>query len=511
MEETLKIIEAIGQQWPFLIVLFVITIIIIKWNVIGTYISNVSDIKLKKGENEVSISRKIKDSTEEDISSDTKTQNPDSNPNLKRISKSEASQILFNKLGDPHVKNIKIITYTNEVEAGQINHYKVSGQKTIEVFKRSLIADLYEQQRTNIERARKHTTFKPWKKNQLLSESTSQLENEFKSNTDVNIKHYFYDHPPIKRAYIFDNNKAIYSYYQCLDVKDGSMYKGMGDLDRLWVTSKTDIGKYLINELLNEIKLLKTHSRNLEYETWLIENGFNAIYSSLETPVMNLKGVFLDMDGVLYDSMWQYKIAWREAFKIKNIEISDHDVYMQEGRSSSETIKFLYNKYNQKIPTENDISEIRDKRNEILSTYGKPKPQEGIYELLKILKEFNLKLFVVTGSSKSSIKEEIVEDFNGFIEKENIISGLDVKIGKPSPEPYLLALHMARMKPTEVVVIENAPLGIESAKSSGIYTIAVNTGVLEDKDLENSGADNIFKNCFDLAEKWNEINKHLNT
>ncbi len=511
MADILKIIETVGQQWPFLIVLFVITIIIIKWKVIGEYISNVTDIKIKKGENEVLISRKIENSKNKVLIQDNQSDNGVINPNLKRISKSEASQIFSNKLGDPNVNNVKIITYTNEVEAGQINHYKVSGKKTIEVYKRSVIADLYEQQKTNIERARKYNSFKPWKKNHLLIDSTAKLEEEFASNSDVIIKHYFYDHPPTKRAYIFDNKEAIYSYYQFIDIIDGSSYKGMGDLDRLWVTENTDIGKYIIHELLNEIKLLKKHSRNLEYETWLIENRFNAIYSTLETPVMNLKGVFLDMDGVLYDSMWQYKIAWREALKLKNIEISDYDVYMQEGRSSSETIKFLYNKYCQTIPSEHDITEIRNKRNEILSSYGKPNPQEGIYELLEEIKRCNLKIFVVTGSSKSNIKEEIVEDFKGFIDKENIISGIDVKIGKPSPEPYLLALHMAQIKPTEVVVIENAPLGIESAKSSGIYTIAVNTGILGDKELEVAGADNIFKSCFELAEKWNIINKYFNS
>jgi len=498
MNDTLKIIETIGQQWPFLIVIFVIVVIIIKWKVIGEYISNISNIKLKKGENEVSKTKIIQtDKVFEDS-------------NLKRISKSEASEILFKKLGDPSVKNIKIITYTNEVEAGQINHYKTSGKKTIEIFKRSLLADLYEQQRTNIERARLNKSFQPWSKKKLLIESTSQLEKEFESNPNVKIKHYFYDYPPTKRAYIFDNKEAIYSYYQCTDNINGSRYKGMGDLDRLWVSENSDIGKYLLNELINEVEILKTHSRHYKYETWLIENGFNAIYSSIKTPVINLKGIFLDMDGVLYDSLWQYKIAWREAFKLKDIEISDYDVYMQEGRSSIETIKFLFNKYRKVIPSTEQIIEIRDKRNEILVKYGKPKPQEGIYELLEEIRKSNLKIYVVTGSSKTNLKEEIVEDFKEFIHKENIISGLDVKIGKPSPEPYLLALNKAELKPTEVVVIENAPLGIESSKSSGIYTIAVNTGILDDNELLNAGADNIFKNCFELAEYWNEIKKFFN-
>jgi beta-phosphoglucomutase-like phosphatase (HAD superfamily) len=509
MTDILKIIETVGQQWPFLIVLFLIVVIIIKWNVIGQYISNISEIKLKKGENEVSVSRKIDNSKKPDTVNESVSGKEIVNSRIKRISKLESSQIFFNKLGDPNVKNIKIITYTNEVEAGQINHYKVAGKKTIEVYKRSVLADLYEQQKNNIYRVINKESFKPWNKKKLLVESTKQLEIEFASNKDVKVLHYFYDHPPTKRAYIFDDTEAIYSYYQCLDDTDGSRYKGMGELDRLWVSEETDVGKYLLGELLNEIKLLKIHSRNLLYENWLIENGSNAIYSSLITPVLNLKAVFLDMDGILYDSLWQYKIAWREAFKLKEIEISDKEVYLQEGRSGLDTIKYVYKKYRNSIPKVFEIEEIIKKRNEILLKYGKPKPQEGIFELLQEIKRCNLMIYVVTGSSKNMVKEDIVSDFSKYINPENIISGQDSKIGKPSPEPYLLALHKAHLRPTEVVVIENAPLGVEAAKSSGIFTLAVNTGILDDLELINAGSDNIFKNCLELSKKWSGIYKSL--
>lgn len=509
MNDILEVIQAIGQQWPFLIVLFIITVIIIKWNSVGEYITNISNIKLKKGENEVSISRKIHGSQESSENDATSSKMDKNIEFFKRISKAEASQIFFNKLGDPNIKNIKIITYTNEVEAGQINHYKVSGEKTIEVYKRSVLADLYEQQKNNIKRLQSGKPFKPWQKDKLIIESTEQLENEFSTDSNVKIIHYFYDYPPTKRAYIFNDSEAIYSYYQCLETKDGSIYKGMGDLDRFWISNHSDIGKYLIGELLNEVKILKIHSRNYAYEKLLIENGLNAIYSGLITPVMKLKAVFIDMDGILYDSLWQYKIAWHDAFKMKGIEISDYDVYMQEGRSGIKTINLLYWNYKNSIPIDSDVVEILEKRNEILQQYGKPKPQFGVYDLLAEIKRNKLDIYLVTGSSNTKLKDFILEDFSEYINPENIIYGKEVRIGKPSPEPYLLALHKASLKPTEAIVIENAPLGIESSKSAGIFTIAVNTGILGDVELLNAGSDIIFSTCADLAKNWNQILKYI--
>ncbi|MFA5464020.1 MAG: beta-phosphoglucomutase, partial [Dysgonamonadaceae bacterium] len=45
------------------------------------------------------------------------------------------------------------------------------------------------------------------------------------------------------------------------------------------------------------------------------------------------------------------------------------------------------------------------------------------------------------------------------------------------------------LKPNQAVVIENAPLGVESAHKANIFTIAVNTGPMPDQILLDAGAD----------------------
>lgn len=120
--------------------------------------------------------------------------------------KLKASELFQLRLADPSVKNIQIISYTNEVESGTINKYKVKGKKIIEIFKRSIISDLFEQQTTNLRRISNNSSVALWNKFNKLINSTIQIEEEFKNSSDVKIIHYFYDFPPTKRAYIFDNN-----------------------------------------------------------------------------------------------------------------------------------------------------------------------------------------------------------------------------------------------------------------------------------------------------------------
>ena len=84
--------------------------------------------------------------------------------------------------------------------------------------------------------------------------------------------------------------------------------------------------------------------------------------------------------------------------------------------------------------------------------------------------------------------------------KDGVVNHSSVKQGKPHPEPYLTALARSGVQADQVVVIENAPLGIEAAKAAGIYTIVINTGILADEILWKSGADEVVKEVSDVEE-----------
>jgi beta-phosphoglucomutase len=83
------------------------------------------------------------------------------------------------------------------------------------------------------------------------------------------------------------------------------------------------------------------------------------------------------------------------------------------------------------------------------------------------------------------IKKRLNHDYN--ISANEIVSAKDVEKGKPHPEPYLTALRKAGCKADEAIVIENAPLGVESANNANIYTIVINTGPLDPQTLLDAG------------------------
>jgi sugar-phosphatase len=47
--------------------------------------------------------------------------------------------------------------------------------------------------------------------------------------------------------------------------------------------------------------------------------------------------------------------------------------------------------------------------------------------------------------------------------------------GKPHPEPYLLAAARLDLVPSDCVVLEDAPAGVEAGKAAGMWVVAVTT------------------------------------
>lgn len=206
------------------------------------------------------------------------------------------------------------------------------------------------------------------------------------------------------------------------------------------------------------------------------------------------KAVFFDMDGVLYDSMGHHAEAWSNAFSHFGIDFSKEMVYQNEGRTSQSTINLVYQKNEKRDATDVEINQIYSKKTELIEFFPDAIPFKGAIKLMESLKKQSIDIWVVTGSSQDKFLDALLQDFGEFISPNQVVSGKDVKHGKPHPEPYQIALKKSGWKPAEVVVIENAPLGVQSAKAAGIFTIAINTGILADRVLWDSGADLVIKN-----------------
>lgn len=202
-----------------------------------------------------------------------------------------------------------------------------------------------------------------------------------------------------------------------------------------------------------------------------------------------IKAVLFDMDGVLYDSMPNHERSWMAAFEAYGVPFEASDAYLNEGRTGRSTVQTTIRKAFGREATEAEIEGIYAKKSEIIKTCPAAPMIREMHDFVVRLRNEGIKTLVVTGSKQPQLMSRLWTDY-GF-RRDEIVNGEDVRHGKPDPEPYLIAIERAGLRADECVVVENAPLGIRSAKAAGCYCIAVNTGKLSDQVLLEAGADRI--------------------
>ncbi len=210
------------------------------------------------------------------------------------------------------------------------------------------------------------------------------------------------------------------------------------------------------------------------------------------------------MDGVLFDSMPNHALAWSKAMTQFGLSMTPTEAYLHEGRTGSGTVNVVAQRFWGRDATDEEKETIYKVKTDIFNTCPEAQPMPGALELLRKVKAEGLRIVLVTGSAQASLLERLETHYPGMFSPGLMVTGSDVKHGKPHPEPYLMGLQKANVGAEEAVVVENAPLGVQSAHSAGIFTIAVNTGPLPDKILKDSGADIIYPNMAALAEAWDK-------
>ncbi|OJV38398.1 MAG: beta-phosphoglucomutase [Bacteroidia bacterium 43-41] len=220
----------------------------------------------------------------------------------------------------------------------------------------------------------------------------------------------------------------------------------------------------------------------------------------------DLKAVLFDMDGVLYDSMSAHDESWQQTMDELNLRHLPNEFYLQEGRIGKSTIDTIFQRNLNRNATDEEIEKIYARKTELFQQYNSGDILPGAAEILEYVQANGLKPVLVTGSGQPSLLDRLDTHFPGVFTPKTMVTAFDVEHGKPDPEPYLMGLQKGgNLKPNQAIVIENAPLGIESAVGAGIFTIAVNTGPLPDSVLTNAGASAVFGSMEALLETMPEI------
>ena len=106
-------------------------------------------------------------------------------------------------------------------------------------------------------------------------------------------------------------------------------------------------------------------------------------------PELNVKGVFFDMDGVLFDSMPYHASAWVRVMNESGVDFTPTDAYRNEGRTGASTINEFFLKSFEREATESEISALYAKKSTYFNEMNKVVRMLGVDLFIEELKRDN--------------------------------------------------------------------------------------------------------------------------
>lgn len=210
-----------------------------------------------------------------------------------------------------------------------------------------------------------------------------------------------------------------------------------------------------------------------------------------------IKAALFDLDGTLVDSMWMWKAIDIEYLGRYQIALPDDLQQCIEGMSFTETACYMKERF--QIPE--DVETIKATWNEMAyDKYAHEVPlKEGAYEFLEKLKKQGIRLAIATSNSRE-LAETVLKAHQILEWFDAIVTGCDVKAGKPAPDVYLTAAKFVGVKPEECMVFEDIPQGIIAGKRAGMTVFAIEDAYsAELREEKQKLADYYIKDFHELA------------
>lgn len=190
-----------------------------------------------------------------------------------------------------------------------------------------------------------------------------------------------------------------------------------------------------------------------------------------------IKALIFDMDNTLIFTSLLHRESFEIALKKFGADINlvpeKIDKNLQGKRIddiSAEYIKFF--------GLAISVKELLDEKEKVIGELlKKAKPMPGFSELKKFLDKGKFRVALATSSRMMHVR--ILDKIMG-IKFDAIVTGEEVKNGKPAPDIYKLALEKLKLSRNEAIVVEDSENGINSALKAGIKVIGVRNTIIDE-------------------------------
>ena len=189
---------------------------------------------------------------------------------------------------------------------------------------------------------------------------------------------------------------------------------------------------------------------------------------------MTPKAFLFDLNGTMIDDMEFHVESWYDILN-NDLEagLSWPQVREQMYGKNSEVLTRIFGEGKFSTERMDQLSIEKEKRYQ--KTYMPHlRLIEGLDVFLENAREKNMLMAIGSAAIPFNI-DFVLDNLNIRHYFKAIVSADDVQISKPHPETYLRAASLLGVEPSDCVVFEDAPKGVEAALNAGMKTVVLTT------------------------------------
>ena len=217
-----------------------------------------------------------------------------------------------------------------------------------------------------------------------------------------------------------------------------------------------------------------------------------------------IKAILFDMDGTLIDDE-KFTISSKiiEGKKY-GYNVKREDVLNSLGMSKESSREHFKSIYGEDFPVE----ELAHQRFVYIVKYMKEygiKLKPYVKKIIHFCSKNDIKMGICTSTTREKVNEysKYGDLFNNF---DFIVTGDEIKNGKPSPDIFLKGLELAQVNKDECLVIEDSNIGVEASLNAGIEVIMI-PDLVKPRGKTLINRVKVYKNLNEVIELLKEINK----
>jgi HAD superfamily hydrolase (TIGR01509 family) len=198
-----------------------------------------------------------------------------------------------------------------------------------------------------------------------------------------------------------------------------------------------------------------------------------------------LHGLIFDVDGVIADTEPVNAKAtirvFEDMFNVKGVRSEDFEAGI--GRGAERYVLAAAEVHGVRLTDEQVKAAAKLREQYLIETIrAEPLPAfPGVLELInEALQRQDIRLAIATSASRE-LSQAILESAKVPYQKMVYVTGSEITRKKPDPELFLVAASRMGIVPAHCVVIEDAPSGVQAAKTAGTKCIAITNSTSADK------------------------------